>query len=114
MPRQFGIFYPRGYVVVALRSAEAAKQLRRALLEGGYADDDVQLMSMERVLEGASADLEQLTPLVRALGSETEATESHLAGPGHPAADERGPASRLREGAEVRPVHRHGFVVPLG
>ena len=32
-------------------------------------------MSMERVLEGASADLEQLSPLVRALGSETEATE---------------------------------------
>jgi hypothetical protein len=74
MPRQFGIFYPRGYVVVALRSADAAEQLRRARLGGGYADDDVQLMSMERVLEGASADLEQLSPLVRALGSETEAS----------------------------------------
>ena len=79
MPRQFGIFYPRGYVVVALRSVDAAERLRRSLLEGGYAEDDVQLMSMERVLEGASADLEQLRPLVRALGSEAEATESHLA-----------------------------------
>jgi hypothetical protein len=79
VPRQFGIFYPRGYVVVALRTAEAAEQLRRSLLEGGYAEDDVQLMSMERVLEGASADLEQLSPIVQALGSEAEATESHLA-----------------------------------
>jgi hypothetical protein len=79
VPRQFGIFYPRGYVVVALRTAEAAEQLKRSLLEGGYAEDDVQLMPVERVLEGASADLEQLNPLVRALGSEADTTESHLA-----------------------------------
>jgi hypothetical protein len=79
LPRQFGIFYPRGYVVVALRTAEDAERVRQSLLEGGYADDDVQLMPIERVLEGASADLEQLHPLVRALGSEAGATESHLA-----------------------------------
>ncbi|CAN5866700.1 hypothetical protein BH24GEM1_BH24GEM1_11550 [soil metagenome] len=53
--------------------------MRRSLLEGGYAEDDVQLMPMQRVLEGASADLEQLSPLVRALGYEAEATESHRA-----------------------------------
>lgn len=79
LPRQFGIFYPRGYVVLALRTAEAAEQVRRSLLEGGYAEDDVQLMDMQRVLEGASADLEQLSPLVRALGHEAEATQSHRA-----------------------------------
>jgi hypothetical protein len=85
VPRQFGIFYPRGYVVVALRTADTAEQMKRSLLEGGYSEDDVQLMSMDRVLEGASADLEQLSPLVRALGSEAQATESHLAsaGAGH-------------------------------
>ena len=32
---------------------------------------------IERVLEGASADLEQLSPLVRALGYEAQATETH-------------------------------------
>jgi hypothetical protein len=79
VPRQFGIFYPRGYVVLALPTAEAAEQVRRSLVEGGYAEEDVQLMSMERVLEGTSADLEQLSPLVRALGYESQATESHQA-----------------------------------
>ena len=77
VPRQFGIFYPRGYVVLVLETAAAAEQTRKALLDGGYADDDVQLMPVERVLEGASADLEQLSPLVRALGYEAQATESH-------------------------------------
>lgn len=79
VPRQFGIFYPRGYVVLALRTAEDAERVRGSLVEGGYAEDDVQVMPVERVLEGASADLEQLNPLVRALGAETGATESHLA-----------------------------------
>jgi hypothetical protein len=79
IPRQFGIFYPRGYVVVALKSADAAEQVRHSLLEGGYAENEVQLMPVERVLEGASADLEQLNPVVRALGYEAQATESHRA-----------------------------------
>ena len=65
--------------MLALRSPSDAEQVRDALLAGGYAEDDVQLMSVERVLKGASADLEHLNPLVRALGSEVGATESHLA-----------------------------------
>jgi hypothetical protein len=79
-PTQFGIFYPRGYVVVALRTPEAAERMRRSLLEGGYAEDDIKMLDTQRVLEGATADLEQLHPLVRALGSEVQATESHQAG----------------------------------
>jgi hypothetical protein len=54
--------------------------LRRSLLEGGYAEEDIKMLDTERVMKGASADLEQLHPLVRALGSEAQATESHLAG----------------------------------
>ena len=76
-PKQFGIFYPRGYVVVALPNAEAADRMRRSLLEGGYEEDEIKVMDMERVLSGASADLEHLSPFVRALGSEQQATESH-------------------------------------
>ncbi len=79
LPRQFGIFYPRGYVVLALRTAKDAERLRGALLEGGYAEDDVQILSIEQVTKGASADLEHLNPLVRALGSEAQTTEGHLA-----------------------------------
>jgi hypothetical protein len=76
-PRQFGIFYPRGYVVVALPSEEAADRMRRALLEGGYDDEEIKILDPNRVLQGTSADLEQLSPFVRALGSEQHATESH-------------------------------------
>jgi len=79
-PTQFGIFYPRGYVVVAFSTAEDAQRMQWSLIEGGYAEDDVKLLDTQRVLEGASADLEQLNPLVRALGAEAQATESHRAG----------------------------------
>ncbi len=79
-PTQFGIFYPRGYVVVAFRTPEDAQRMQWSLIEGGYAEDDIKLLDTKRVLEGASADLEQLNPLVKALGAEARATESHLAG----------------------------------
>jgi hypothetical protein len=79
-PKQFGIFYPRGYVVVALRSAEDAERMQWSLVEGGYGEDDIRILDTQRVLEGATADLEQLSPLVRALGEEAGATESHRAG----------------------------------
>ena len=79
-PTQFGIFYPRGYVVVAFRTPEDAGRMQWSLVDGGYAEDDIKLLDTKRVLEGASADLEQLNPLVRALGAEAQATESHRTG----------------------------------
>jgi hypothetical protein len=79
-PTRFGIFYPRGYVVVALRTQEDAERMRWSLIEGGYAEEDVKLLDTEKVLEIASAELEQLNPLVRAVGGEAEATQSHIAG----------------------------------
>jgi hypothetical protein len=79
-PTKFGIFYPRGYVVVAFRTPEDAARMQWSLIEGGYAEDDIELLDTKRVLEGASADLEHLNPLVRALGAEAQATESHRAG----------------------------------
>ena len=79
-PTQFGIFYPRGYVVVAFRTPEDAQRMQWSLAEGGYAEDDIKILDTKRVLEGASADLEQLNPLVRALGAEAQATESHRTG----------------------------------
>jgi hypothetical protein len=79
-PSQFGIFYPRGYVVVAFRTQEDAERMQWSLIEGGYTESDIKLLDTQRVLEGASADLEQLNPLVRALGAEKQITESHRAG----------------------------------
>ncbi|HYC33876.1 MAG TPA: hypothetical protein VEB59_16415 [Gemmatimonadales bacterium] len=78
--RQFGIFYPRGYVVVALPSTEAADRMRRTLLDGGYDEEDIKVLERERVLEGATADLEHLSLFVRALGSEPQVSEGHQRG----------------------------------
>ena len=40
-PTQFGIFYPRGYVVVALRTPEEAERMHWSLGEGGYGEEDI-------------------------------------------------------------------------
>jgi hypothetical protein len=79
-PRTFGMFYPRGYVIVAFKSEDDASRARQQLIDGGYDEEDVQLMDTQRVLEGSTADLEQLSPLIRALGSESELMEGHRAG----------------------------------
>jgi hypothetical protein len=79
-PRKFGIFYPRGYVIVALRNQEDAERMRWSLIEGGYDEEDLKLLDTEKVLEIATEELENLNPLVRAVGAESSATESHIAG----------------------------------
>jgi len=79
-PKRFGIFYPRGYVVLALRNQDDAERMRWSLIEGGYDEDDIKLLDTDKVLEIASNELEQLNPLVRAVGAESQATESHIAG----------------------------------
>src|SRR5215207_3928235 len=56
-PEAVRIFYPRGYVVLAFRTSEAAEQVQQSLLDGGYAEDDIKVLDTQRVLEGATADL---------------------------------------------------------
>lgn len=80
-PRQFGLFYPRGYVIVVFSTPEAAEQLRRALTEGGYDDQDIKILGTARVLAGTTANLEQLNPLVAMLGPETSTTKGHRFAP---------------------------------
>lgn len=79
-PKQFGIFYPRGYVVVALRTMEDAERMGQALRDGGYEAEDIKILDTARVLAGSSSDLEHLNPLVRALGTESDLTAGHQAG----------------------------------
>jgi hypothetical protein len=79
-PRKFGMFYPRGYVIVTFEHEEGAKRVRQQLIDGGYDEDDVHLMDTKRVLEGSSSDLEHLSPLIKALGSESQLMEGHRAG----------------------------------
>jgi hypothetical protein len=79
-PRKFGMFYPRGYVIVAFKGEDDASRVRQQLIDGGYDDEDVLLMDSAQVLEGSTADLEHLSPLIRALGSEPDLMEGHRAG----------------------------------
>jgi hypothetical protein len=79
-PRKFGMFYPRGYIIIAFRSEDDASRVRQQLIDGGHDEEDVLLMDTAQVLEGSSSDLEQLSPLIRALGSEPELMEGHRAG----------------------------------
>jgi hypothetical protein len=79
-PRKFGMFYPRGYVIVAFKGEDDASRVRQQLIDGGYDEDDVLLMDTAQVLEGSTADLEHLSPLIRALGSEPDLMEGHRAG----------------------------------
>ena len=79
-PQKFGMFYPRGYVIVAFAGEEPARRVRKLLVDGGYDEADVQVMDTERVLEGSTADLDQLSPLIKAFGSEEGIVESHKAG----------------------------------
>jgi hypothetical protein len=79
-PRKFGMFYPRGYVIVAFKNEDDASRVRQLLIDGGYDEEDVQVMDTESVLQGSNADLEHLSPLIRALGSEPELMEGHRAG----------------------------------
>jgi hypothetical protein len=80
LPKQFGMFYPRGYVILAFRAEEEAERVWQLLVDGGYDEDDVRVMDRARVMEGSSGDLEHLSPLIKLLGSESDILESHKSG----------------------------------
>src|SRR3712207_2251290 len=76
-PERRGVFYPRGYVIVTFESTANAEEARRRLVDGGYDEEDVQLMDTEQVKKGTSEDLQQLGPVMRALGSEGDLIRDH-------------------------------------
>ncbi len=76
-PTQFGIFYPLGYLAVALRHKADAAQVRQALVAGGYDAGDARIVPTEAVIRGAEQSLKSANPLVRMLGWEHEALAAH-------------------------------------
>jgi hypothetical protein len=78
-PEKHGVFYPRGYVIVTFESASKADEARQRLIDGGYDEDDVQVMDTERVMKGTSEDLKNLSPVIKALGSEGDLIRGHQA-----------------------------------
>ena len=84
-PTKFGLFYPRGYVVVAFDNADEAESARELLVMGGYDPEDVFLSDPATVLEHTTAHLGSANALAKALGPEYAAETRHqeLAKEGH-------------------------------
>lgn len=74
----FGIYYPRGYLLVAFRRREDAERVRQDLLTGGYDPDDVRLFTAEEVARGAERSLEKNKGMLARLGRSDEAVQAHL------------------------------------
>ena len=74
---QFGMFYPRGYIVAAFGSREDAERVRRDLKAGGYEDQDCLLLTCAEVREGAGESLAH-GGFLATLGRSDEAVRRHL------------------------------------
>jgi hypothetical protein len=79
-PEQHGVFYPRGYVIVSLKSEADAQKMRQRLVDGGYDEGDVHVLDTARVLAGTTDDLKNLSPIIKALGDEGELIKGHQKG----------------------------------
>ncbi len=77
-PRQHGVFYPTGHVVVAFGHPEDAGSVREALRAAGYADADLHVVSGAEVARVAAIGLEGAGLLPRLFGGEVEFVEQHL------------------------------------
>lgn len=74
----FGMFYPRGHLVVAVPRREDAERVRRDLLAGGYDEEDCVLFSAEQVADNARRNLEDNRSPLSRLGRSDEAVGAHL------------------------------------
>ncbi len=74
----FGMFYPRGYIVAAFHKREDAERVQRDLRTGGYDADDCLLFSADEVARSAKQNLEQNTGFFARLGKSDEAVTTHL------------------------------------
>jgi hypothetical protein len=74
----FGMFYPRGHLVVAVPRQEDAMRVRSDLLAGGYAEEDCVLFPAEQVAKSARRNLEDHQSPLSRLGRSDEAVGAHL------------------------------------
>jgi hypothetical protein len=76
--KQFGIFYPLGYLVVAFPEQKDAQQVQRDLMTGGYDQADCELYTSEEVAAAAERNLAENTGFLARLGWADEAVKAHL------------------------------------
>jgi hypothetical protein len=75
---QFGVFYPRGYIVAAFASRQDAERVRRELLIGGYDEQDCELLASDQVEQMAKQSLSENNGFLARLGKSDEAVRRHL------------------------------------
>ena len=78
VPTQFGVFYPLGYVIVALRSSEDAARMRQLLIDGGYDERDVILWDSTQVATGARELRQSASVIAKIFGAELEAMDKDI------------------------------------
>lgn len=75
----FGIFYPRGHLIVAFPKREDAERTQRDLLTGGYDPHDCRLFDAEEVARHTRHNLEENKGFLAVLGRSDDAVAAHLA-----------------------------------
>jgi hypothetical protein len=78
VPTQFGVFYPLGYVIVALQSQEDAERMRQLLIDGGYDERDVILWDSAQVATGARELRQSASVIAKIFGAELESLDKHI------------------------------------
>lgn len=75
---KFGFLYPRGYVLVAFKDKADAEKARGFLIEGGYAEGEVEIADAERFEEMTRQHLNGGRTVTRILGTEHESEARYL------------------------------------
>ena len=73
---QFGIFYPRGWIVAAFGSRADASRVQRDLLIGGYEEQDCALYASDEVKQATGESLSN-TGFLATLGKSDDAVRLH-------------------------------------
>ena len=55
-------------MIITFQTAQKAEDMRQRLLDGGYEEEDVEVMDTERVKRGTSEDLKHLSPVIKGPG----------------------------------------------
>ena len=76
-PIEGGVFYPVGFIVVALPEAGAAEKIAQIFHEAGYDENDCQVVSPSTMLATAEDDI-QSNNVIAMLGSSLQVRRRHI------------------------------------
>lgn len=76
--KDFGVFYPVGYIVAGFQKREDAERVQRDLVTGGYDEQDCVLYTSDEVAEASERNLADNTGFLARLGRSDDAVRVHL------------------------------------